>query len=151
MSLLTRVAALEDAQDGTAAPTAKANLTAAFTPTSGSMTVVPLGLMPEAKGGFQLVNNGLRIPRAGRYRAQASGYTWAMGGSYRRVSIFKGSEHIAHHTQNGPWTLGPALIEFDALEGDLITVRTEGDGSVTFQPVGIGDAPTLAVSYVGAS
>ena len=152
VSLLERVAALENGGAGGAvAPTARANLTALFNAPAGSTVTVPLSAMPESKGGFQLTNNALRIPRSGRYRAQASAYTWAMVGTYRVLSIFKGSVAIARHTQNGQWTIGPALIEFDAVEGDLITVRTEGDGAMAFQPVGTGDAPTLAVTYTGVS
>ena len=151
-SLLQRLGTLEDVVSGLTgpAPFGTASLAGAFNAETGPKTL-PLTVNRGMRGGFTLASSGLRIPKGGRYRAVAAGYIWATAGSYRSVQIYKGGARVGNHTQNSPWTVGPVFAEFDAVAGDIITARTDGDGAVTFQPFSVDDTQNLYVTYLGPS
>lgn len=110
---------------------------------------VNLQLASKLSGGFTLTSNALKIPVTGRYQARGSLYTYSIaGGSNRMVKIMKNAVEVARFTQSGPWTIGPALVEFDANANDLITLATDGDSAITLQVV-TEIKESLSVRYIG--
>ena len=116
---------------------------------SSTSTNVNFQVASKLTGGFTLTSNRLRIPITGRYSARAILYTYSIaGGTNRMVKITRNGTEISRFTQNSPWSIGPAFVEFDATAGDLIGAATDGDSAITLQVV-TEVKESLSVSYIG--
>ncbi|AHL18478.1 hypothetical protein ISF9_008 [Microbacterium phage vB_MoxS-ISF9] len=113
-------------------PYGGARNSASQTLTANQNLTINLQTASKLTGGFTLVSNALRIPITGRYSARGYIYTFSIGsGTNRIIRIANNGVEVSRFTQNGPWTIGPVIAEFDANAGDMITMTTNGDSTIT--------------------
>lgn len=112
-------------------PYGGARNSASQTLTANQNLTINLQTASKLTGGFTLMTNALRIPITGRYSARGYIYTFSIGGGTNRIiRIAVNGTEVSRFTQNGPWTIGPVIAEFDANAGDLVTMTTNGDSTI---------------------